>query len=65
MHTRCVIKCFRKSQKYGNYYTAKVEDFGIPYQEDHSVAHMHPLVIARVQDCQQKYDGIKVEFNDV
>lgn len=64
MHTRCIIKCLRKSEKYGTYYTAKIEDFGIPYQDDHSIAHMHPKVVAKIKECQERYEGIKVEFRD-
>lgn len=63
MHTRCVIKCFKKD-RFGVVYKAREMDFGIPFQDDHSVAHMHPKVDEQLQPLQKIYHATKVEFRD-
>lgn len=61
VHTRAVVR----ARKQSSFFWQHIEDFGIPWQRDHSVAHKHPSVVDRVEQLMKRYDVVSVRFCDV
>jgi hypothetical protein len=64
LHTRCIVTCKYLSRTTGRREVASQEDFGIDYQPDHSKAHDHPKVQARVAELTKRYPEVIVQFRD-
>lgn len=64
LHTRCIITVKRFSPTLGRMTVVRQEDFGIPYQPNHSLAHDLPEVKAAVNRLWNKDTEVVVQFRD-